>query len=122
MYREIISGYFNAWISGDTEIIKQTFGENAVYTESYGPEYHGLNQILRWYNDWNSHGRVMCWDLADYYEQGNTAIVRWYFKCKYDGETSAFDGVTIAEFDENMKIARLCEYQSKAEHNYPYGE
>ena len=33
-----------------------------------------------------------------------------------------FDGVTIAEFDTDMKICDLKEFQSKAERYYPYGE
>jgi hypothetical protein len=32
-----------------------------------------------------------------------------------------FDGVTIAEFDADMKIFELKEFQSNAEHWYPYG-
>lgn len=32
-----------------------------------------------------------------------------------------FDGVTIAGFDADMKIYDLREFQSKAEHYYPYG-
>lgn len=35
---------------------------------------------------------------------------------------AAWDGVTIADFDQNNKIYRLCEFQSKAEHIFPYGE
>lgn len=31
-----------------------------------------------------------------------------------------FDGVTIAEFDADMKICELKEFQSKAEHYCPY--
>lgn len=47
-------------------------------------------------------------------------IVEWYFKCNYDGRVDGFDGVTIADFDNDMKILKLCEFQSKAEHYYPY--
>ena len=42
--------------------------------------------------------------------------------CDYEGNVDGFDGVTIAEFDADMKICDLKEFQSKAEHNYPYGE
>ena len=52
----------------------------------------------------------------------NIAIVEWYFKCNYDGTVDGFDGVTIAEFDADGKIYNLKEFQSKAEHYYPYGE
>ena len=35
-----------------------TFTENAVYTECYGPEYRGIEQIEKWFADWNKKGRV----------------------------------------------------------------
>lgn len=35
----------NAWINKDIEVVKQTFSENALYSECYGPEYRGLSQI-----------------------------------------------------------------------------
>ena len=53
-------------------------------------------------------------------ELNQTLIVEWYFKCNYDGRVDDFDGVTIADFDNDMKILKLCEFQSKAEHYYPY--
>lgn len=92
MKKDIIEKYFQAWINVDLEVVKQTFSENAVYSECYGPEYRGLSQI-----------------------------VKWYFKCSYEGSVDGFDGVTISDFDQDMKIVKLCEYQSKAEHYYPYG-
>lgn len=52
---------------------------------------------------------------------GNTAVVEWFFQCDYEGNVDGFDGVTIAEFDADMKICDLKEFQSKAEHYYPYG-
>ena len=88
----------------------------------YGPEYHGLAQILRWFKDWNARGRVLEWSVKRVIEKDRTAVAEWYFKCEYDGVTDGFDGVTIADFDENGKIVKLCEFQSKAEHYYPYGE
>ena len=119
---EIIREYFRAWIDRDIEIVKNTFSDNAVYSESYGPEYRGLPQILQWFRDWNEHGRVLEWSVKRVLEIGPTAVAEWYFHCEYDGVTDAFDGVTIADFDESGKIVKLCEFQSKAEHCYPYGE
>lgn len=37
MRAEIIRKYFQAWIKVDVETVKQTFSENAVYSECYGP-------------------------------------------------------------------------------------
>ena len=36
------------------------------------------------------------------------------------GNVDGFDGVTIAEFDADIKICDLKEFQSKVEHYCPY--
>ena len=64
----------------------------------------------------------MQWNIKRALVSGNTAVVEWYFKCDYEGNVDGFDGVTIAEFGADMKICDLKEFQSKAEHYYPYGE
>lgn len=122
MREKIIRSYFKAWIDADIEIVKQTFSDDIVYSECYGPEYRGLSQIEEWFTDWNKKGKVLEWTIKRILEQNNTLIVEWYFKCNYDGNIDGFDGVTIADFDSDMKISRLSEFQSKAEHFYPYGE
>ena len=53
---------------------------------------------------------------------GNVAVVEWYFQCDNEGNGESFYAVTIAEFDVDMKICDLKEFQSKEEHYYPYGE
>ena len=45
---DVIKKYFQSWLDNDVEIVKQTFSENALYSECYGPEYHGLSQIVLW--------------------------------------------------------------------------
>ena len=54
------------------------------------------------------------------YISRKTAIIEWYFQCNYCNIPGAFDGVTIAQFDENNKIYNLKEFQSKCDHEYPY--
>lgn len=120
MIADIIKNYFQSWIDADIEVVKRTFSVNAVYRECYGPEYHGLSQIVKWFEDWNKCGQVLEWTIKRILEQGQTVIVEWYFKCIYDGKTDEFDGVTLADFDDDMKVIKLCEFQSKAEHYYPY--
>lgn len=117
---DIIKKYFQAWINNDIETIKQTFSDNIVYSECYGPEYHGLPQIIRWFNDWNKKGHVLEWRIKRFIRQNNTLVVEWFFKCDYEGVIDGFDGVTVADFDKDMKITRLCEFQSKSEHFFPY--
>jgi ketosteroid isomerase-like protein len=120
--KRLIETYFQAWLTQDNTRLAEFFEPNAVYRECYGPEYHGLTQIVRWFQDWNKRGRVTRWDILGSVQQGNTQAVEWTFGCTYDGAESLFDGVSLVEFSENGKIQSLKEFQSKAEHVFPYGE
>lgn len=86
----------------------------------YGPVYKGIGQIIRWFEDWNRKGTVLQWDIKRVIVSGNIAVVEWYFKCDYEGNVDGFNGVTIAEFNADMKIGNLKEFKSKAEHYCPY--
>ena len=117
----LIEAYFQAWVSQDESRLAEFFAPDAVYSECYGPEYRGLTQIVRWFRDWNKRGRVTRWDILGSLRQDNTLAVEWTFGCIYDGEASLFNGVSLVEFGENGKIQSLKEFQSKAEHVFPYG-
>ncbi len=119
---ETLRRYFQAWLDADPEAVKPLFADDVVYSECWGPEYHGLSQILQWFQDWNRKGRVLEWTIRRALEQGGTVVAEWYFRCDYEGSTDGFDGVTIADFDRDGRITRLSEYQSKAAHFFPYGE
>lgn len=116
----VIRKYFACWLNKDSEPLTHIFSENITYTECYGPEYRGINQILQWFHDWNEKGTVLRWDIKQIFVCGNTLIAEWFFQCDYCQSTDGFDGVTIAEFDADRKICNLKEFQSKSEHNYPY--
>ena len=34
---QIIRRYFDSWITGEVSVLSETFAQNAVYVESYGP-------------------------------------------------------------------------------------
>ena len=88
---DVIKKYFQSWLDNDVEIVKQTFSENALYSECYGPEYHGLSQIVTWFENWNNKGQVLEWTIKRIFEQNQTLIVEWYFRCNYDGKIDGFD-------------------------------
>ena len=92
----------------------------SIKSECYGPIYRNKAEIIAWYKDWNKNGQVLEWPIKNIWIANEIAFVEWYFKCNYDGRVDGFDGVTIADFDNDMKISKLCEFQSKAEHYYPY--
>ena len=120
--KDSVQKYFQAWLNADIEPLKTIFAGEIVYSECYGPEYRGISQILQWFDDWNKKGKVLRWDINRVIEADRTAIAEWYFECIYDGKTEGFNGVTVADFNDRGKIVRLSEYQSKAEHCFPYGE
>lgn len=119
---QTIRRYFAAWVENKPDCLPEVFAENIVYSECYGPEYRGLKQIQKWFADWNKRGKVLEWNIKEFLHQGNKTAVEWYFRCEYDGSTDGFDGVSLIEFDEAEKIVSLKEFQSKAEHVFPYGE
>lgn len=121
MKENIIKKYFKSWIDEDIQVVKDIFSDNIVYTECYGPRYLGIEQILKWFTKWHEKGKVLEWTIREVVEEDNTIVVEWYFKYDYNNKIDAFDGVTIAVFDDKMKIFRLSEFESKAEHYYPYG-
>lgn len=116
----LIHNYFQCWISKNSSILSTTFDPEAVYSECYGPIYYGLAMIETWFEDWQKRGSVLAWDITQFIHQGNFTAVNWYFKCKYDGVTSEFDGVSIIEFNPNNRIINLKEFQSKIPHYCPY--
>lgn len=116
----MIRRYFDAWLRADGTVLPALFAENAVYSECYGPEYHGLAQIERWFKDWNAHGHVLQWTIKRILCTENTCTVEWYFACQYDGLAS-FDGVSLVDFNADGKIQKLAEFQSEAKHTFPYG-
>ncbi len=119
---QTIRRYFSSWVENDPDCLPEIFAENIVYSECYGPEYRGLGQIQKWFSDWNKRGRVLEWNIKGFLHQGSKTAVEWYFRCEYDGSTDGFDGVSLIEFDEAGKIVSLKEFQSKAEHVFPYGK
>jgi hypothetical protein len=117
---QVIENYFQSWINKNSRALRKIFATNSVYSECYGPEYHGLEIIERWFNDWNKRGTVLFWDIKQFIHQGNLTVVEWYFKCEYDGEVGEFDGVSLIEFNNDNYIVNLKEFQSKIPHYYPY--
>ena len=59
----IIRSWFEMWLHKEDTDIQDLFEENAVYIESWGPEYHGAEKIKHWFYEWNTRGEVLKWDI-----------------------------------------------------------
>lgn len=119
---DIIKKYFAAWLNKDDSVISDIMSKNIIYSECYGPEYQGINQVLTWFVEWNQCGTVLKWDIKQFIHQDNITVVEWYFECNYNNVVDGFDGISLVEFDAFGKIQSIKEFQSKSEHNFPYGK
>ena len=118
--QEKIRAYFNAWIDNNVHVLQDILSDDILYSECYGPEYRGLNQVNIWFTDWNKCGAVRRWDIKQFVHQKNISVVEWYFECIYDNTIDGFDGVSLIEFGDDGKIISIKEFQSKSEHYFPY--
>lgn len=119
-HADAIRTYFHAWLKKDATELAELFAEDAIYSECYGPEYHGIAQILRWFEEWNRRGTVIRWEMKRCVAQADLLAVEWYFQCEYDQCIDGFDGVSLVRFNAQDKIVEVKEFQSKAEHVCPY--
>lgn len=117
-----VSRYFNMWLRRDCDGIEEVFSKDAVYIESDGKEYRGIEQLVRWFADWHTHGTVERWDITAFSHSGSNCFAEWNFVCVYDGSRSEFDGVTVAEFDAEGRICALREFAAAHERTRPYGD
>ncbi|MCC8167152.1 MAG: nuclear transport factor 2 family protein [Planctomycetes bacterium] len=116
-----IRRYFDAWLTQSIALLDGLFDDTVVYTESWGPEYTGYDQVLHWFREWNHRAQVTQWDIAQFIHQGLTTAVEWRFRNRYNtGEEEFFDGVSIFQFDESGAIVRVKEFGAKLPHFNPY--
>ena len=45
---QTIRAWFEMWLQGSDAGVEELFDPDAVYIESWGPEYHGLPKIRHW--------------------------------------------------------------------------
>ena len=118
---EIIRLWFDMWLQKNDSGISKIFSENAVYTESWGPEYHGAAKIKLWFDEWNTRGTVLQWDIKQYFHKGNQTTVEWYFKnTMHNGKVEAFDGMSLIEWTPDDKIQSLKEFGCNTDNYDPY--
>lgn len=117
---QVIRNNFSAWLTKDLDLFSACFAADVFYSECYGPEYHGLAQLQRWFDEWNRHGTVLQWTIKQFIHAGSIVVAEWYFECDYEHNVSGFDGVSIIVFNDENKVISVKEFESKAEHHCPY--
>ena len=77
---DIIRKWFGMWLTAEDTGITDIFTEDAVYIESWGPEYHGAAAIRHWFEEGNTRGKVLRWDIRQFFHDRDQTVVEWYFE------------------------------------------
>lgn len=119
--RKIIRLWFDMWIKKADLGIDNIFTDDVVYTESWSPKYENRKTVKHWFDEWNTRGSVLVWEIKQFFHQGNQTIVEWYFKNKMNnGNVEEFDGISLIVWTQDNKIKSLKEFGCNL-HNYnPY--
>ena len=118
---EIIRRWFAMWLEGKDQGIREIFAEDCVYVESWGPIYHGMQAVEHWFSEWNTRGKVVTWEIRQFFHQGDQTVVEWYFQDQMeDGRAENFDGVSLIRWEKDGKIGALKEFGCKLPHYDPY--
>lgn len=118
---KIIRLWFDMWLKKSDLGISDIFSQDAVYVESWGPEYHGALKIKHWFEEWNSRGTVLQWDIRQYFHEENQTVVEWYFKSAMKDESvDEFDGISLIQWTNEDKICFLKEFGCNIHRYDPY--
>ena len=113
--------WFEMWLRKSDAGMEELFADNAVYIESWGPEYHGLEKIRHWFREWNTRGTVLRWDVRQFFHKGDQTVVEWQFQNRIDdGRMESFDGMSLIRWTAAGKIGFLQEFGCNQGREYPY--
>ena len=115
--------WFSMWLDKQDTGVEELFAPDALYIESWGPEYHGSGKIKLWFAEWNSRGTVERWDIRQYFHKGSETVVEWAFRCAMtDGTVQSFDGLSLIRWNEAGQICFLQEFGCNENRYDPYAQ
>lgn len=118
-----IQQWFSMWLDKQDTGIDSLFASDAVYIESWGPEYHGSRKIKLWFDEWNTRGTVQRWDIRQYFHKEDQTVVEWSFRCAMtDGVIQSFDGLSLIRWNEAGQICFLQEFGCNENRYDPYAQ
>ena len=118
-----IRQWFSMWLDRQDTGIEELFAPDAVYIESWGPEYYGSGKIKLWFDEWNSRGTVERWNIRQYFHKGDQTVVEWVFRCTMtDGTVQSFDGLSLIRWNKAGQICFLQEFGCNENRYDPYAQ
>lgn len=116
-----IQVWFKMWLEGSEQGIEDIFSPDAIYVESWGPEYHGLEKIRHWFREWNTRGTVLRWDIRQFFHKEDQTVVEWRFQNRMeDGRVEAFEGMSLIRWTAEGRICFLKEFGCNENRYDPY--
>ncbi|NCE66162.1 nuclear transport factor 2 family protein [Pseudoflavonifractor sp. 524-17] len=117
----IVQQWFHLWLNPAGGAVSSIFTPDAVYIESWGPEYHGCEAIQHWFDEWNTRGQVVRWGIKQFFHKDAQTVVEWYFKNRMNsGAAEAFDGMSLIRWAPEGKICYLQEFGCNKDRYDPY--
>ena len=118
-----IRQWFSMWLDKQDTGIGNLFAPDAVYIESWGPEYHGREKVKLWFDEWNTRGTVQRWEIRQFFHKENQTVVEWSFRCAMtDGVIQSFDGLSLIGWNEAEQICFLQEFGCNENRYDPYAQ
>ena len=118
---QIVYLWFKMWILQQDLGMDHIFAEDVIYTESWGPKYNNCQRVKHWFHEWNTRGRVVEWNIKQFFHKDNQTIVEWYFKNEMkSGKIEEFDGISLIVWTEDNKIKSLKEFGCNLNNYNPY--
>ena len=80
---KIIRLWFDMWLQKKDLGIEDIFSADVLYIESWGPQYQGVAKVKHWFEEWNTRGTVLQWDIKQYFHKrirlslSGTLRIRW---------------------------------------------
>lgn len=100
------------WFDSHWNNFEVIFESDAYYSESWGPEYKGIIEIKKWFNDWHEHFKLDKWEIKQFIHTNKHSIVEWHFSCIDLDGVHEFDGISLIEWSPNSLIKSLKEFGS----------
>lgn len=117
----VIRQWFFMWLQKTDTGMESIFSEDALYIESWGPEYRGREKIKLWFEEWNTRGTVLQWDILQFIHSESQTAVQWYFKNRMNGgKVETFDGMSLVKWTNDGKICFLQEFGCNENRYDPY--
>ena len=120
---KIIRLWFDMWLTQQDLGIDDFFLDDVIYIDSWCPKYENRQTVKHWFNEWNTRGKVLAWDIKQVFHKDNQTIVEWHFKNKMnEGKVEEFDGISLIVWTADNKIKALKEFGCNCNNYNPYKE